>query len=57
MINWKDRMELKIPDGINVNIDGTVINVKGKLGATSRNFRDKYVKVYKKENSIPVFVR
>jgi large subunit ribosomal protein L6 len=56
MVNWKDKMELKIPEGITVDINGTVINVKGKLGETSRNFRDKYVKVYRKENSIIIAV-
>ncbi|MEM0139339.1 MAG: 50S ribosomal protein L6 [Ferroplasma sp.] len=56
MIKWTDKMELKIPDGITVNIDDTVISIKGKLGETSRNFRDKYVKVYRKDNSLVIAV-
>jgi large subunit ribosomal protein L6 len=56
MVNWKDKMELKIPEEISVDINGTVINVKGKLGETSRNFKDKYVKVYKRDNSIIIAV-
>ncbi len=49
-------MDLKIPEGITVNINDTVISIKGKLGETSRNFRDKYVKVYRKDDSIVIAV-
>ncbi len=56
MINWKDKMELKIPEGIQVNVDEYLITVKGKLGETLRNFKDKYAKVYKKDNSLIIAV-
>jgi large subunit ribosomal protein L6 len=56
MINWKDKMELKIPDSIQVNVNEYLITIKGKLGETSRNFKDKYAKVYKKDNSLIIAV-
>lgn len=44
--------KLKIPEGINVEIDGTKVKVKGKEGEMEKEFRIKNMKIEKKENEI-----
>jgi large subunit ribosomal protein L6 len=52
MIKWEEKSRIKIPGDVQVSMDGTILKVKGKLGETSRNFRDKYVRVSISENNV-----
>lgn len=56
MIKWEEAYIIDIPAGTDIDVSGTVIKVKGKLGEAHRDFRDNYVKVEKTENQVKVSV-
>src|SRR3989344_8133338 len=44
--------EIEIPSGVDVEIDGNIIKVKGKNGETEKKFNARKFKIEKKENKI-----
>lgn len=45
-------LEVAIPEGVSVEINGTEIDTKGSLGTNKRTFNDSLIKVKKSENKL-----
>lgn len=51
----KDLMQkIEIPEGVEVNVDGTLVNIKGSQGENKRGFNIKKIKMEKTENEIKI---
>jgi len=44
-------VEIEIPEGVNTNLDGSILILKGLHGEVKRNFNDKRISLEKKEKS------
>jgi len=48
---------IEIPDGIEVNVDGTEISAKGKEGENKRKFNIKKIKIEKQDGKLRLFCK